>query len=109
LVADENAKLLEVARFPVAKVTFLNSYTSGNPPAEFRLVYEPDVDVKETLLKFVLDPVHDFASQSAILATMNELMRGDVRRLLLSHGRRPPFPGVPGDPLTPLLDSLAVF
>jgi hypothetical protein len=108
LVADEDAKLLEVARFPVAKVTFLNRYASGNPPAKFRLVYEPDVDVKETLLKFVLDPLHDFASQSAILATRNELMRGEVGRLFLSHGRRPPFLGVPRDPLTPLLDSLAV-
>jgi len=62
LVPDEDSKLLEVAGFPVAKVTFLNGHAGGNSPAEFRLVREPDVDAKETLLKFVLDPLHDFAS-----------------------------------------------
>jgi hypothetical protein len=50
LVPDEDSKLLEVAGFPVAKVTFLNRHTSGNPPAKFCLVKEPAVDVKETLL-----------------------------------------------------------
>jgi cobalt-zinc-cadmium resistance protein CzcA len=51
LLPGEHSNLFEVAGFPVAKVTFLNRHASGNPPAKFRLVYEPDVDVKETLAK----------------------------------------------------------
>jgi|SRR6185369_8817492 len=78
LVSGEHSNLFEVAGFQVAKVTFLNRHASGNPPGKFRLVYEPDVDVKEALLKFVLDPLDDFASRSGILATRNELTRCEV-------------------------------
>src|ERR1700683_2436125 len=108
-VPDEDSKLFEVTGFPGAKVTFLNRHARSDPPAKFRLVYEPDVDIQETLLKFVFDPVHDFPLQTTILVTRNESARIQVVRLLLSHGRRPPFFSVPGavDPLTPFLNSLA--
>jgi hypothetical protein len=85
LVPDEDSKLFEVARFPVAEVTFLNRHASGNPPAKFRLVKEPHVDVKETLFKFVLNPVHDFPVQTTILPPRNELRRSRERWLFLLH------------------------
>src|SRR6267142_3453845 len=88
-VFDEDSKLLEVAGLPIAKVTFLNRHATGNPPAEFGFVHEPDVDVEETLLEFVLNPLHDFPLHSTILATRYEPTRGRTTRLFLSHGRRP--------------------
>jgi hypothetical protein len=89
-VPDENSKPLEVAGFPIAEVSLFNRHASGNPPAKFRLVHESDVDVKETLLKFVLNPIHDFPSQTAIPSTGNEAVSFWARGRLLSHGRRRP-------------------
>src|SRR6266853_1050686 len=89
LVPDEDSKLPEVAGFPVAKVTFLNRHASGNAPAKLRLVDESDVDIEETLLKIVFNPVHDFSAQTAILPAGNELTRAGHRWVLLLHGRPP--------------------
>jgi hypothetical protein len=73
-VANEDSKLLEVARFPVAEVTLLYCRASGNPPAKFSLVHKPNVDVEEALLKIVLDRVHDLPPQPPILATENQAL-----------------------------------
>jgi hypothetical protein len=60
LVSNEDAKLLEIARFPVAKVGFLDCHARGNPPAKLGLVGKPNVEIQKSFLEFVFDPVHDF-------------------------------------------------
>ncbi len=60
LVPDEDSKLLEVAGFPIAEVTFLNRHASGNAPAEFRLVHKSNVDVQEAFFESVLNPFDNF-------------------------------------------------
>jgi hypothetical protein len=59
LVANEDAKLLKVSGFPVAKVGFLDRHARANPPAKFGVVGKPNVEIQEAFLKSVFDPVHD--------------------------------------------------
>src|SRR6266567_7751927 len=40
-VPNEDSKVLEVARFPIAEVAFLNRHSCGNPPAKLSLIREP--------------------------------------------------------------------
>jgi hypothetical protein len=58
-VPNEDSKLLKVARFPIAKVNFLNRHSRGDPPAKLRLVREPNAKIQEAFLKLVFNPVHD--------------------------------------------------
>ena len=57
-VPNEDSKLLKAARFPIAEVAFLDRHVRCNPPAKLSLIREPNVEIQETFLIFVFDPVH---------------------------------------------------
>jgi hypothetical protein len=71
-------KLLEISRFAVAQIGFFNYEGRADSPAQLGLVCESDVEIKHFVLKCMIDPVHDLATDTGILFAAHDVPRGQL-------------------------------
>ena len=69
-------KLLEISRFPVAQIGFFNYEGRADSPAQLGRVGESDMEIKHLILECMIEPIHDFATDTGLLFAVRDVPRG---------------------------------
>jgi hypothetical protein len=74
-VPEEGSELFEIAGRPISEVSLLDGHLCGEPPGEFCLICESNVDVQEAIFEFVLNPLDHLPLHTTVLMASHEFER----------------------------------